>query len=94
MRNEKRDEILRDNDYYMIQIAESEVYSWVSEAINLLPSDCAESFRMFIEGYDIKEIAKKLDKPLSTIYSQRTKAISIIKNSNYKDKLFLFPFIL
>ena len=82
-------ESVKDNDFFVIQAVEADVYSIIPEALNMLPSDCAKSFKLFIEGYSVKEIAIKLDSPLSTIYSQKEKAISILRKKLPKYKLLL-----
>lgn len=82
-----------DEDWLTIYAVEAEVFSLVPVALNLLPEDCAESFKLFLEGYTVKEIAEKQSKPLTTIYSQREKAVAILRSKFPKDKL-LIAFIL
>lgn len=77
---------LKDDNFFIIHAAESEIYSIIPEALNLLPEDCVETFNLFIEGYSVKEIAQKKNKPLSTIYSQRDKSISILKRKLPREK--------
>lgn len=73
---------------------EAEIYSLIPEALGLLPEECAKSFKLFLEGYDIKEIAKILGKQPSTIYNQRKEAISILRKKLPKYKLFVIVSIL
>lgn len=67
------------DDYLISQIAESETLSIISEAVKLLPKECAEVFKLFIDGWEVKDIAQKLNKAQSTIYAQKQEAISILK---------------
>ena len=78
-----------NDDYFVSQAVEAEIFSFIPEALNLLPEQCAKSFKLFLEGYDIKEIAKQLNKTESTIYKQRENAISILRKKLPKDKLLL-----
>lgn len=78
-----------ENDLCTAYAVEAEIFSLASSALGMLPEDCAESFRLFLEGYSVKEIAQSMKKPISTIYSQREKAISILKSKLPKDKMLL-----
>lgn len=76
-------------DYFVSQIAESETLSIVAEAVQALPAECAKVFRMFIDGWEVKEIAESLNKSQSTVYAQKQEAITILKKKFSKDKLLL-----
>lgn len=67
------------DDYLVSQIVESETLSIVSEAVKMLPKECAAVFKLFIEGWEVKDIALKLNKAQSTVYAQKQEAISILK---------------
>ncbi len=77
--NRVNSELLKNEDYFIVQAAEAEVYSFTSELLKLLPNDCIESFKLYLEGFDIKEIATMLNKSESAIYKQRSKSINEIK---------------
>lgn len=77
------------DDYFVSQIAESETLTIMAEAERCLPTECAKVFRMYIEGWDVKEIAEKLNKSQSTVYAQKTEAITILKKKISKDKFLL-----
>lgn len=75
-------------------VAESEVVAIISEAEGLIPSECAKVFRLHFEGWDVKEIAKMLNKSESTVYKQKREAISILKkNLNIKKLLLLLNYL-
>lgn len=74
--------MLKD-DYFVIQVAESEVMSVISQAIDLLPEECSKVFQLHLEGWDVQDIAAKLNKSESTVYKQRNRAIQILKNKMY-----------
>lgn len=78
-----------ENDLLTIYATESEIFSLAPLILELLPEDCAESFKLYLDGYKIKEIAEKLNRPISTIYSQREKAIQILRKQLPIDKLLL-----
>lgn len=81
------------DDYMVSQIVESETLSLITDVFKVLPSECAKVFKLFVDGWDAKEIAVKLNKSQSTIYAQKQEAIAIIKRKFSRDKL-LFIMIL
>lgn len=86
------EKIMNDNDYFIIQVAEIETYSLLSDVIDSLPTECAKVFKLYVDGWSIKEIAQKLGKTESTVYTQRQDAISIVKRKLKNDKLFSLLF--
>lgn len=68
-------------DKFVVDMASSEILSFISSSETLLPSDCAEIFKLSIEGWDIKEIADKLGITDSAIYKRRNKAIKILRKT-------------
>lgn len=72
--------IINDSDHFVVEVAESEVYSLVKQAINLLPQDCAEVMKYLLEGWEIKDIAIQLNRPERTIYNKKAEAIKLIKS--------------
>lgn len=83
-----------DRDSILVDIIESEVYSIAEEAIGLLPKDCAEIFKLTIEGWSVDEIAEKLGKQKRTIYNKKYEAICILKSKLSKYQLMiLLPFL-
>lgn len=83
-----------DDDHFVVQVAETEIYSLINEAIDLLPEECVKVIKLTLEGWDIKEIACKLGKKDSTIYNQRREALKILKQKLPKEKLFLLLLML
>lgn len=76
-------------------IAEVEIISLINNAINLLPEECAKIFRFHVAGWEVKDIATKLGKAQSTVYSQKQKAINILKQKlKNNDINFLTIFLL
>lgn len=82
-------EKISNDDYFLLKSVEAEIFSYIPDLYSLLPSNCAETIRLLLEGYSIKDIANKLNKPVTTIYSQREKAISILKKSKNHNLLLL-----
>lgn len=83
-----------DDDYFVVQVAESEIYSIIPEALNLLPEECARVIRLTLDGLDINEIAELSNKKSSTIYNQRREAIRILKEKLPKDKFIIIILLL
>ena len=79
---------------FIFQAAEAEIISLIPEILNMIPSECAKVIKLSLQGYDIKEIADKLEKKESTIYNQRKTAISILKTKLPKDKIFIIALLL
>lgn len=84
---EKYRKIVLSEDYFTIQIAESEVYSILAESLHHLPDECAAVFRLHLDGWEVKEIAQQLGKTESTVYKQKSRAIEILKNKLSGDPL-------
>lgn len=82
------------DDYFVSQIAESETLTIITEAERCLPAECAKVFRMYLDGWDVKEIALKLNKSQSTVYAQKAEAITILKKKLSKDKFLIIIMLL
>lgn len=67
------------DDYFISQIVETETLSTLTRLTELLPEECAKVFKLYMEGWEVKEIVEKLGKSSSTIYNQRQEAIKILK---------------
>lgn len=67
------------DDYFISQIVETETLSLLSRLTELLPEECAKVFKLYLEGWETKEIVEKLGKSSSTVYNQRQEAIKILK---------------
>lgn len=89
-----RNFVVLDDDYFVSQVAEAEIFSFIKEAVDLLPEECKRVFTEYLNGLDIKEIAKKLNKSEFTVYKQRTNAIKILRNKLPKDKLLIFMILI
>lgn len=87
-------EILEDDDYFAIKVAEVEVYSILEVSMKLLPDECLKVFKLYIEGYTIKEIAEKLNKNINTVYTQKRDAFTFIKQKLLKDDFLFYLFIM
>lgn len=72
-----------NDDCFVIQVAESEMLSILSHAIDLLPEECSKVFQLHLEGWEVQEIALKLNKSESTVYKQRSRAMEILKKQLY-----------
>lgn len=82
-------DVINSEDYFTVQVAESEVYSIIAESISLLPEECATVFRLHLDGWDVKDIALKTGKTESTVYKQKSRSIEILKDKLPMDKLYI-----
>lgn len=76
-------------DYQFSSIIETETISLLSIADDLLPAQCSEVIKLFLSGYDAKEIAEKLGKSQFTVYHQRAEGIAILKKHVLSKKITL-----
>lgn len=86
--------LLLEDDYLITQIVETEFTSLLRSATELLPEECSRVFTEYLNGFDVKEIAERLNKSEFTVYKQKTQAISILKRKLTKDKLLILIFLL
>lgn len=84
--------MLKD-DCFVIQVAESEILSIISQAVELLPEECSKVFQLHLEGWEVQDIALKLDKSESTVYKQRTRALNILKSKMYNQLVVILTMI-
>lgn len=68
-------------------MVEAEAIILMNSVSALLPEECAKIFRLYMEGWEVKEIAHELKKSPSTVYTQRTRAIEILKEKIGKNLL-------
>lgn len=79
---------------FVSEMIEVEVVSKLSTMIDTLPKDSAAILKMYIEGMDVKEIAKKIDRTERTVYNQKREALQILKEKFSKSPLFSILIIL
>ncbi len=78
-RTERYRKTVLSEQAFACQVTETEVFSILSHAISLLPEQCAQVFSLWVKGWSVKEIAQHLDKAESTVYTQKQRAIDILK---------------
>lgn len=78
-----------NEDRILTYMVESEVYSSVSNVLKMLPEDCARIFEFHIDGWNAKEIARKLDISERTVYNKLARATGMLKNKLSKDTLMI-----
>lgn len=79
--------LFENPNYYVSQMVESETLSIITEALDVLPQECAKVFKLHLDGWNVKEISEKLGKAPSTIYTQKQDAIKLLKNIIESNKL-------
>jgi RNA polymerase sigma-70 factor (ECF subfamily) len=92
--NEYTQQMLLDEDQFVVMIAENEILSVLSSSLDLLPKECAKVFKLCMEGWEVKEIADKLGKSESTVYKQKNEAITILRKKLSKDKFFFLMLLI
>lgn len=91
---QKYHDVRMADEKFEYDVIECEIYSYVEDALNILPPACAQIFKMYLEGYKPDEIAIMLDKNIQTVYNTKQLAISILKKKLSKDKLLLILILL
>lgn len=81
------------DDYFITQIVESEMLSELNRLPELLPAECAKVLKLYLEGYKIKDIAKKLNKSQSTVYTQHQRGIEILKKLYGQKLIFILTLL-
>lgn len=70
-----------DDEAIFTYMVEAETLSLLSSIDNMLPEKCSQVFRLHIEGWNVKEIAKRFGIKESTVYNQKNRAIAILKKN-------------
>lgn len=87
----KYEQTLQDEkDLFASYLIETEVIAELSRHPELFPKECAKVLKLYLEGWDIKDIAKKLGKSPSTIYTQRQEIVEILKKLMKRELFSLF----
>lgn len=92
--NDVNHRLSKDDDLFVIEAAEAEIFSFLPSVLNLLPEECSKTFKLYLEGYETKEIATILNKKESTIYTQKRDSIAILSKKLSKDKLLILAILL
>ncbi len=74
-------EMLLDEDNLVANIVEIETLSLINQAMKQLPEECLKVLQLVVEGWEVGEIAVKLGKSPSTVYTQKTRALDILKKN-------------
>ncbi|OPC69915.1 hypothetical protein BAZ12_08825 [Elizabethkingia miricola] len=79
-------------DNVLSKIVQAELYQELQQAIELLPVQCRAIMEKLMEGKSPKEVSVELDISISTVNSQKSRAISLLKKtlSNSGMALLLF----
>ena len=85
-------QIINDSDLFIVKIAENEIYSLVSQAMKLLPKDCATIFELLLNNWSVKDIAEQINCSERTVYNKKDEAINILKRKLPNSKLLFFVF--
>ncbi|MCQ4872326.1 sigma-70 family RNA polymerase sigma factor [Butyricimonas paravirosa] len=72
------------------ELVTSEVITYLSQAIEILPEEYAAVLKMYIEGFSPAEIAEQLGIALSTVYKRKDKAVEDLKKRLPSNMLTLF----
>lgn len=94
VRDKYRQAIQDEDDRIFTCIVETEIIAELSRIPDILPTECAKVLKLYLEGWDTKDIARKLEKSPSTIYSQRQEIIAILKKILNRESFTLFLFFI
>lgn len=79
------------NDSCVSDIIRAEVIGNLYKAISSLPTECRKVFKMlYIDGKKVSEIAEALQVSPSTVKSQKTRGLAILKNKFTNTSLIFF----
>lgn len=81
-----RQSVFTDDDRFVVEITESGIWSWVNQAIEILPEECAKVLRYHLEGWQVKEIADKMGVSERTVRNRKNEAIDKLR-SHFGDKI-------
>ncbi|UIR57822.1 sigma-70 family RNA polymerase sigma factor [Sphingobacterium sp. SRCM116780] len=70
-----------DDENILSRIVQTEVLRELRYAIELLPEQCRNVMQKLMEGKTAKEIAEELDITVSTVNSQKSRAVFLLKKS-------------
>lgn len=76
-----RKKVLSNDDYLLSYSIESSVLNTLNEAAEMLPERCAEVLKLYLEGWNINEIALKIGKSRSSVYDIRSETIELLKKT-------------
>ena len=85
--DEKEDNILSN-------IFASETLAILYNHLKLLPPECAKVMRLSLEGHKNPEIAELLSISINTVYAQKQKALTVLRNKLSKDMFVILLFSL
>ena len=85
-------EKVQKDDEYDIDVIESELYSFVNQAIGVLPKLHADVLKLYIDGWKLSDIAAELDKTENYVYKIKHDAIKTLKKKLGKNKMFILYF--
>lgn len=83
----KYNEIIYSEKDFEDDVLKFELYSLVHEALHILPKECAEILKLYLDGYKPEEISIITGKQPQTIYNKKQKAISILRRKLTKEML-------
>ena len=75
-------------------IFESETLAILYNHLKLLPPECAKVMRLSLEGHKNPEIAEILSISINTVYAQKQKALTVLRNKLSKDMFVILLFSL
>ncbi|HJA16421.1 MAG TPA: sigma-70 family RNA polymerase sigma factor [Candidatus Butyricimonas faecavium] len=75
-------------------IFESETLAILYNQLKSLPPECAKVIRLSLEGHKSPEIAQMLSISINTVYAQKQKALTILRNKLSKDMFVILLFVL
>lgn len=90
VKNKYEQTLQNEKDLFTSYLVETEVIAELSRHPELFPKECAKVLKLYLEGWDIKDIAEKLGKSPSTIYTQRQEIIVILKKLMKRELFTLF----
>lgn len=72
---------------FELDIFEIELYAILQKSLDILPKECGEVLKLYLNGYKSEEIAQILGKKIRTVYNQKNDAIALLRKKISKEEL-------
>ena len=82
----------QEEESILSNIFEAETLATLYKCLQLLPPACATVLKLSLKGYSSSEIAEMLSISINTVYAQKQKALSILRN-NLSKETFMILFL-
>lgn len=83
-----------EDGHVLAQMMEAETLAILHNHLKLLPKECARVVELSLDGYKSQEIAAMLNISVNTVYSQKQKAVGLLRKHLTREILGIFLYFL